>query len=191
MDIPLATWILALVTFAVGTITPFIYRRVFHGGMSILPFDIKVARKDDHSNAIEVGRVLHMANASARSILIDGVKPPNLKVGNAVWRAGSVVFVDVTESKTIHIPLRDSDPSTVLPFILKSDEVKVLALQYTLRRPEGENDSSADDVDRALDDVWKDSKIRLRINGIFRRYRITETDAQPVRGFSIFVGPQP
>jgi hypothetical protein len=187
LNVPLATWLLAVVTFVAGTLTPFIYRRFFHGGISILPLNMKAATKLDAENVVYVGRFLHMANASARSILIDNVKVPDFKVGDVRWKAGSVIFADATKSKMVHIPLWDSDTTTILPLILKSDESRIFILQYELTPPDGKYVAKEKLARFDWDNFWVDTRIRLRINGIFRRYRISDSEAQPLHGYKIHV----
>ena len=41
MDVPLAGLLLSLATFVLGTITPFIYLKFFHEGLSIKPLDMR------------------------------------------------------------------------------------------------------------------------------------------------------
>ena len=136
-----------------------------------------------------------MANASPRSILIDGVKVSDFKVGDITWKAGSVIFAEATPSKMVHIPLWDSDTAMVLPLILKSDESRIFTLHYELTPSNSkytakENISISPhwDMSPHWDDFWGDTRIRLRINGIFRGYRIKDSEAQPLHGYRISAG---
>ena len=100
------------------------------------------------------------------------------KIGGHAWRSRSVLLVDVTESKEIHIPPWPSDEAQVLPLILKADDTRVYALAFDIQNEENLPKSSRAEALRQLEEGFGSSpwKLSVRVNGVFRHYVVDEEE---------------
>jgi hypothetical protein len=132
------------------------------------------------------GTLLQVANASGRSVIVDDVRVDDITYRGRVFRMDSYILADVTDTRVVHLPVWRSDVTHVLPIIMKQDTVTIFALEVSF---EGDSDNRSDDyIGSPTATTHEAFKIRLRLNGTYRRYSIDYRRPQRVpRGFMVYV----
>ena len=180
MDIAVGGFVLAIVAFVAGTVTPALYRRLVHSGISIKALGLQVTQPLD-GQGVYYALVVKAANASGRSVLLDDVRLKPLVVGGTTYRQRESRLADVTDSKTLLLPTaRDKNQRIdVLPLVLKSDDARVYVLESFLV---GDGPHPAEfTVD------FKTTSVDFRINGIYRNYKVDPSQWQTIVGYSVNV----
>jgi len=182
IDIPLAGWILSVVTFVLGTIAPFLYRRFIHEGISVQQaYDVRATTQDD--NEKEKGEVIFstivkFANAQKETVLLDGVNASSVTTDGIEFEPIGFELKVYEPKAQIYLPPHTTPDQILdyLPLLIKSDEERIIAIGFRFRyKPK--NDENAPFVFGNYIER-QGLKVAFRINGKYRNYvtKVKKTD---------------
>jgi hypothetical protein len=176
IDIPLAGWVLSLLAFVLGTITPFIYRRFFYEGLSVQPvLGVRAITQDNSQKTqdeVVFSTVVKFANAGTGTVLLDGAEVSPLAVDEFEFKP--IGFeLKLYEPKTeIHLPPSTTPDHLIdyLPLLIKSSEERMMAIGFKLKCSPC---ASLRAMQRLGDHIENNGlKVAFRINGKYRKYVI-------------------
>lgn len=165
---------MSLVTFLLGTVTPFIYRRFFHEGISVQQaFDVRaVTQEEFEKNQSEVifSTIVKFANAQKETVLLDGVEVSSVKA-HGIQFDPIGVELKVYEPKTaIYLPPHTTPDNVLdyLPLLVKSNEERIIAIGFRFRY----SSKDSEEVNSKLFEYIEENnlKVSFRINGKYRNY---------------------
>lgn len=185
VNISLATWVVSLATFALGVAVPFVYRRLTFDGIAIRALDVRATLPALDTRFTVFGTMLRIANTSGRSVIVDDVRVDDVAIEGRVYSMKWCVLADVTDTKTVHIPVWSSDVTHVPPIIMKNDTVTVFALELHFQVVSGDPTGASDAFGKVMENPFT---VKIRLNGTYRRYTIDFRRLQPIYGYSLSVG---
>jgi hypothetical protein len=195
-DVSLAGWVLSIISFILGTITPALYRRLFHEGFAIRQFmQMTVLTPTFTSNkkgkqgygVVVFSTLLKIANVQKESILINDIKVRPFKVDSITFEqfegalGSEFQFVGPGEAVTLPPSMAEEVESTTEevksktgvdgpPFIIKTDEEKVMAvgIRFTYTP-----NISEDIAIRAMTKhISKGLRVSFQVNGKYRSFML-------------------
>lgn len=174
LDIPLAAWLLSVVTFVLGTITPFLYRRFFYEGFSVKQVhDIRAITQNENEKSLDelvFSTIVKLANAQKGTVLLDSVEVPSLNSGGIYFDPIGFDLKIYEPKAQIHLPPNTDPDGTLdyLPLLVKPDQERIIAIGIRFHH------NSKDDTDAVLklSDYIENQglKVAFRINGKYRNY---------------------
>lgn len=174
-DIPLAGWVLSAITFIVGMIAPKIYSRLYYDGISIRQLDHRLVSQEKNVSGElfpVFSTICKIANVRKESLLIDNIRiiKPSFKLKDIAFKLNRIdlKFYKPEDNKYLP-PANDPDGKLDnLPFIVKSDEVKFIALGFWFRHTSKDSDY----VTKIMADFIeaKGLHVAIRANGKYRDY---------------------
>ena len=173
-DIPLAGWLLSVITFGMGTILPFLYSRFFHEGISIQQYDIRATNQDENDKKekqIIFSTVIKFANAQKESILLEGINTFLVKSEKNNFKPVNFQLSIRDPKEQIYLPPR-IEPDVIfdhLPILIKSDEEKIIAIGFKFQYTNLVDDENI--VHEFGQYIEKHGlPVAFRINGKYRKY---------------------
>jgi hypothetical protein len=174
IDIPLAGWVLSVVTFALGTVFPVVFRRLSYEGLSLRqPFDIlAVSQNDEDQRRCELvfSTLVKVANAGKDSLIIDHIEARSLGEPPAQFIPLGVDLRAYEPGEPVHMPPHTSPDGEMdyLPLLVKGETERVICLGLWFRY-------SATTLAEPLEAFTKLAqtpgvKVYFRVNGKYRRY---------------------
>lgn len=174
LDISFAGWLLAVVTFLLGTITPFLYRRFFHEGISIQPaYDVRATTQDDSDKAksqVVFSTIVKIANAGKNTLLLDGIEVASVTSKGITFEPRGVE-IRIYEPKTeIYLPPHTAPDNLLdyLPLLVKSDEERILGIGFRFRYSPQESSGAGFKLSDFVEE--QGLNVSFRINGKNRTY---------------------
>jgi len=177
-DVSLAGWILAVVSFFIGTIVPVVYGKFTFEGISIKqPYELRVFRQNDdqkENNEMIFSTLLKFANATSSSILVDEIKLNPSVIHGIQFYIQNVSFKSFTPEGqySFHVPLSDEKDVALnyLPFIVKSNEEKSMVMEFKIK-------ATTEKRNIAFNELSKYGEkngllVGFRINGKYRSYTL-------------------
>jgi hypothetical protein len=139
--IPLAGWILSVVTFAAGTLIPFVYQRVSHEGFSMRQPQDVFFMNVQNGNTLTFGILLKITNARKDSLILEDIVVSEIVDGSQKF---TPVGIDVRalkdeETVTFPIPMRYSSTDQV-PLLIRGESERLIELQIWFRSEPGMKD---------------------------------------------------
>lgn len=180
MDIELADWVLAVVSFVTGTIVPVLYGRLSYEGVSLRqPFDVRGVFQDQSNKRrgeLVFATIVKIVNAQEKSLIIDDIQ-------GAAVRASTLSFeyvgVDLRASEPdgpVHLPPHSAENARLdyLPLLVKSNTERLVSLGIWFRyAPMGSSPQAGDisPTDAFMEVASGPGlRVRFRINGKYRGY---------------------
>lgn len=176
IDIPLAGWLLSVATFVLGTITPFLYHRFFHEGISVQQaYDVRATTQDEseksQSEAV-FSTIVKLANAQKETVLLDGIKVSSFRTAGMEFESIGTELKVYEPKAPIHLPPHTAPDQILdyLPLLVKPDEERIIAIGFRFRyNPKDDTDA----VFKLSDYIERQGlQVAFRINGKYRDYVI-------------------
>jgi hypothetical protein len=174
LDIPLAGWVLSVLTFAAGTIVPVIFRRLSYEGLSVKqPLDVRAVFQDDDSqrrSELVFGTLVKIANAGKDALIIDDIQTGSLEGFGGRFTPIGVDVKAYDPHQTIRVPPSPASPEEdpdYMPLLIKDETERLLSLGLWFRYSQ----SMSEVVDQ-FGQLAADPgiKVHFRINGKYRPY---------------------
>lgn len=194
IDIPLAGWILSVVTFICGTVVIPLYQRLSFDGFSVQQLsNVRSVSGDPRQHVVYFSTLLKVANVKKEAIIIEGLEAPKITVPGFSFEPSHTEFKFFGPGETIALP--PSNPAIVVlpdrgattdipksvvpvfddfpPLIVKSNEDKLLGvtIYFSFQQVETGKENEAG---KALYNhvVNEGLPIRLSVNGKYRRFTL-------------------
>jgi hypothetical protein len=188
LDIPLAGWILSVLTFLVGSIIPILYRRLSYDGISLKqPYCLRaVLQKEQQreSGTITFSTLIKIANARRESLLMENIYVPSLSVSGIRFRSLGTSLHFLRADEIPRLPFSDSDNwiPNAFPLIVRSDEERNIGIDFLFQCSSRDTDHITDTLSNHIS--AKGLPIRFTINGKYRDYvvRIKRDEAEQTAG---------
>jgi len=191
MDLKLADSVLAIVSFAAGSIVPVVYRRLAFEDLSLKQaFDFRAVLQDKEGRArhqFVYSTVVKAANSSANSVIIDDVHADPVRTAITKYECVGVDLKMSSAGEGFRFPLQEVAELDYLPLLVKANLEVLISLGLWFRHPALD---SHDLTFSPIDDFMAVASgpgiaVRFRINGKYRKYllrakpfeRWTETKA--------------
>lgn|SRR5262249_11016627 len=177
LDIPLAGWILSVITFVVGSILPILYRRFVYEGVAIRqPVLFRGIHQSEKGIITFITRV-KIANVQKDPVMLDVIRLPKIVTRNIVFFPKGNLEVSILEKSDIsyYVPL-SIKPNYIpehLPLIVRAGETQLIdfGFDYTYKPNAADNAAADNVVDIFSGHVeQKGLPVGFRINGKYRDY---------------------
>jgi uncharacterized protein YjbI with pentapeptide repeats len=168
--VPLAGWVLALVTFAAGTVVPVVYRRFSFDEISLQQaHDVRVVTESD-ARLLIFSTVLKVANVGGGAVVLDHIRAPEaLSIDGLELRWIGTELKLHSPGAPITLPPSDGDGGPdYLPVVIGSPDERILALGFRFSYPPGA--SPATRLSRHIE--RHGLAAGFRINGKYRDYTL-------------------
>ncbi len=174
IDIPLAGWLLSIITFMLGTITPFLYQRFFHEGIAVRQaYDVRATTQDEtekHQGKVIFSTIVKFANAQKEAILLDGIEVSSITTEGVYFQSIGFKLKVNEPGDQIYLPPQTTPDQALdyLPLLIKSNEERIIAIGFSFRYNPKEDKGA---VVKLSNYVEKQGlKVAFRINGKYRDY---------------------
>ena len=178
LDISFAGWLLALVSFLVGTILPVIYRRISFNGFVIKNITsnrlfIQIDEQIGTGN-FYVLLIFKYLNSNKESVLVEDIQPVFSQIRGSSLKLINSFHENITDKDSIEILKNINNESgskqltqilSAIPMIVKTNDEKSFAHLFEVH-------SSLKDVGKIFDDyILKNGlEINAKVNGKLRKY---------------------
>jgi hypothetical protein len=202
LNIPLAAWILSLITFILGTFVIPIYQRLSFDGFSVQQLsNVRSVVEDPARHVVHFSTLLKVANVKKEAIIIEGLKAPEIKVPGYSFKPSYTEFKFFGPGETIALPpsnpvivvlpdrgavlLRDQGASTGIPqsvapvfedfppLIVKSSEDKLLGVTIYFSFQQVKTGEEDEAHNALYNHILKEGlPIKLSVNGKYRSFKL-------------------
>jgi len=135
-NVPVAGWILSVVTFLAGTLVPVLWNRLSYEGIAIKqPYEFRALTKQaPESKEVIFTTLIKIANAKSDPALIDDITLGTNDIDGVQFSLTKISFMDAAPGVTIYIPFdtQEKMPVNYLPFIVTGNEERQIAIEFRL-----------------------------------------------------------
>lgn len=185
MDLKLADFVLAIVSFIAGVIVPFVYRRFFFGDLSLKqPFDFRAVFQDKEGrerHQFVFCTIVKLANSSTNSFIIDDIRADSANTKAAKHECVGVDLKTSSPKESLQFPLYKQEGANLtpqdldhLPFLVKANTELLISLglwfRYAALETGGTTFNPTDDFMTVARDPG--IVVGFRINGKYREYTL-------------------
>jgi hypothetical protein len=175
MDIPLAGWLLSVLSFIAGTIVLVVYRRISYEGICFRqPADIRAVTQDTEQRKRRVvifSAVVKVANAMKESAILEDISVDRIGMARLQFEPIGIDVNLLDPGTPIRIPPEtEATGSNQLPALVKADSERMIVLGIWFRY----TGDDPDDAVSVLTETIEKTGVRVlfRINGKDRSYAL-------------------
>jgi hypothetical protein len=179
MDLELADWMLAVVSFMTGTIVPVVYGRLTYEGVSLRqPFDVRGVFQDEKNrqrSELVFSTVVKIVNAQEKSLIIDDIQGAPIMASGIKFEFVGLDLRTSEPGDALHLPPHTEGVQLdYLPLLIKGNTERLITLGIWFRYTtdgflsEGRDATPTDVFMGAATEPGL--KMSFRINGKYRGY---------------------
>ena len=193
-NVPLAGWILSVLTFVLGVIAPFVYSKFTYDGISVRPLDnIRSVYGYQGQPLVNFSTLVKVANSNKESVIIDSVDVPkkvsipgctlkSSRIELKFFVPGEETVLPPSNPVVILVPSGNADRRSqlqpifqdYLPLILKSGEDKLLGITFYFTYSDDNDKNLGNRVVPELFNYLEHEglPIKIGINGKYRHLKV-------------------